>query len=211
MRTVQNSFEPPQKKKSRINSLTYLAAITLVIATPVLSGCGFHPMDAYKHDSRQNVQLSTIYVAPIPDRDGQIMRFEIKKALNPQGISATTAYSLNVTYANNTSSQGMRRDDSASLVDVVINADFTLTDRQSHRVLLVGQSSASTRKNNSDALYAAYVSEESASKNSARLVAKDIARQVSLFFKYPSRYPLPKIKKPAPKHPNKVIRPRRPN
>ncbi|WP_337996341.1 LPS assembly lipoprotein LptE [Oleispirillum naphthae] len=168
-----------------------------------LAGCGFHPLDARGTNAEALPELARIHVGLIPDRTGQIMRGELSRRLNPTSADLPPAYALQVRYTANSVSRGTRLDDSAIRIDITITADFTLTtwskEDTPSRILLAGTSLAVARKNNTDALYATYVSEEEATARAARLAAEDIARQVALYFKYPDRYPevLPPVK-PAP-------------
>ena len=158
-----------------------------------LAGCDFHPLDARGPTAETMPELARIEIDQIPERTGQIMRGELSRRFNPTGDVVPPAYTLQVKYTTSSVSRGTRLDDSAIRIDVTITANFTLTTKPGEnapaRTLLKGNSMAVARKNNTDALYAAYVSGEEAAARAARLAAEDVARQVALYFKYPDRYP----------------------
>lgn len=172
----------------------------------LLSGCGFHPLDASGGNAETSPELARISVGQIPDRTGQIMRSELSRRFNPSGDVVPSAYTLQVKYSTTSVGRGTRLDDSAIRIDVTITADFVLAtlagEDTPSRVLLRGTSISVARKNNTDALYASYISGEEATYRAARLAAEDVARQVALYFKYPERYPeVRKIEPAAPAGP----------
>ncbi|MGE4529459.1 MAG: LPS assembly lipoprotein LptE, partial [Rhodospirillaceae bacterium] len=177
------------------------------------AGCGFRPLDARGPAAESTPELARITVGQIPDRTGQIMRSELSRRFNPTGDVVPPAYELQVKYTTSSVSRGTRLDDSAIRIDVTITANFALSTKMGEkaavRTLLTGSSTGVARMNNTDALYAAYVSEEEATLRAARLAAEDIARQVALYFKYPDRYSTKKPPKPADEKPERT-RPVRP-
>jgi hypothetical protein len=186
--------------RSRFSGLS--AASLLAGALLALPGCGFRPMDARDPADVGMPVLAQIEVGRIPDRVGQILRTELRNALNPTGDPAPHAYNLKVVTTETIGARGIRNDDSEIRIDHTINAQFNLSTLGSEgspsKLLLQGQSQAVARGNRPDALYAAHVSDEEATQRAARLVAEDIARQVRLYFRNPDRYPLPKpVKSPA--------------
>jgi len=181
---------PRTASHSTRRALLGVAGVGLLLS---LGGCGFHPLDARAPNAETSPELARIEVGPIPDRTGQVMRGELRHLLNPSGRDLPAAYVLSITYGTTSVSRGVRLDDSAVRIDITITATFTLSstgkDDTPPRVLLKGQSVAVARKNNTYALYAAYTSEEETTNRAAKMTAEDIVRQVSLYFRYPDRYP----------------------
>ncbi|MBN2751900.1 MAG: hypothetical protein JXQ84_04255 [Rhodospirillaceae bacterium] len=178
-----------------------------------LSGCGFRPLDAHDETHSTLPELARININHIPDRTGQIIRTELSHLLNPTGLNLPAAYTLSTKYTTSSVSRGTRLDDSAVRIDVTIDTFFTLTRIPKEGIpaqaLLEGQCTTVARKNNTENLYSAYVSEEEALSRAAKLAAEDIARQLSVYFKYQDRYPA--IKTPVTKDPEqKHQRPTRP-
>lgn len=190
-----------------------LAVAAVGAGLALLAGCGFHPVDARgPSGTAATAETARIDVKPIRDRTGQIMRTELRRRFNPTGLDVDPAYTLKVTYVIERINRATRYDDSAVRVDIQVTATFDLNaviDKDvGEKRLLHGTSQSVARKNNTDSLYAAHVSEEEATKRATELVAEDIARQVSLYFLYPDSYTAP----PTPKSPysRPTERPERP-
>ncbi len=187
--------------------------VCCAVAAFLLAGCGFHPMDARNPAETGPSELAQVEIGRIPDRVGQILRTELRNALNPTGVVAQRAYTLNIIAAETISARGIRFDDSAIRVDHTVTAEFKLAtigqEGMPAKLLLSGNSQMVTRGNRPDALYAAHVSDEEATYRAARLVAEDIARQIRLYFRNPGRYPEPKPEQPKATNENPV-RPARP-
>ncbi len=173
------------------------AGCLVVGAALLLGGCGFRAIDAHNADDSLSPELARVKIKRIPDRQGQIIRTEVRNTLNPTGIAVPPAYALSITSTETISARGIRFDDSAIRVDHTIDAKFELStlsrDKETpSRVLLRGNSQAVARGNRPDSLYAAHVSDEEVGCRAAKLVAEDIARQVRLYFRNAARYPAPK-------------------
>ncbi len=191
-----------------------MAVAGILLAAGIgLSACGFQPRDSYNQKSGPALSLAQIYVAPIKDREGQILRTNLKKLLNPTGREVPYAYKLDISYDYQERSRGSRFDDSAVRVDVVLKSSFTLTmtgtANRPSKPVLQGISNVTSRANNTKELYSAYVSKQSAYHRAAELAAEDIARQVRLYFKYPDRYPVLHQPAPQPPQPATTVRPQR--
>lgn len=183
----------------------------LVAVGLALSACGFRPMDAHAPNQAGSPELARIDIAPIPDRIGQVMRAGIDRRLNPTGAVADTAYVLRVTYTKTTASRGLRSDDSAARNDFILSATFQLTSVAKNdapaKTLLKGVSTAVTRHNNPEQLYAGYVSARAAEERAAEMAAEDIARQLRLYFRFPENYPELKTTAPEPVEHTRPTRP----
>ena len=59
-------------------------AVLAVLAT-ALTGCGFHPLYGARPNADLDVDLSSISVALIPERIGQLLAISLRDSLNPAG------------------------------------------------------------------------------------------------------------------------------
>lgn len=189
-----------------------LRLASLVAVGLALSACGFRPMDARNPAEPGSPELARIDVPPIKNRVGQLMRSGVVRRLNPSGIAADPVYTLHVDYTDAKVGRGVRSDDSAVRNDYILTANFSLERRPDGdtpgRILLNGVTTATTRFNNPDQLYAGFVSERAAQERAADVAADDIARQVRLYFRYPQNYP--EVVEPKPAKPVAPTRPTRP-
>ena len=73
--------------------------LSLLILIFALVGCGFAP--AIKPESR--AQLAQIHVAPIAEREGQVLKIALNNQLNPKGLKIGPVYTLNLSLQTSTS------------------------------------------------------------------------------------------------------------
>jgi LPS-assembly lipoprotein len=90
------------------NVLSGLPVLGLALA---VSACGFRPL--YAPSGRTNAELSKVFVAVIPNRDGQLLRQALQEHLDGSGLS-DKSYVLQVQYSMQYSSEGVQQDSSIS-------------------------------------------------------------------------------------------------
>ena len=95
-----------------------------LLAVAALAGCGFHPLYSRSSgDPRIAPEMASVYVSPIADREGQLVRNALLGRLNASGESR---YRLEVTVIESESPVLLQSDQTASIDDVSYNASFTL-------------------------------------------------------------------------------------
>ena len=149
-----------------------------ILACLLLAGCGFRPL--YAH--RTAPQLASVYVEPIPERDGYEMRNQLIDLFNSDGQEAGKRYRLTVTL--NEASQGIALQNDATITryNQTLDAKFTLSDAQGN-TLYQGAQSELTAYNVVQSPYATLAAQQDASKRAAQDLAERIRLQLAVWFR----------------------------
>ncbi len=154
-------------------------ALLLLTAPAVLAGCGFRPV--YSGGGSTARALHAIDIAPIADREGQILRNTLIDRLNPRGQPDKPLYRLDVSYTEKFNRLSVARDDSLVRGQIAITGTFKLVDLATDQVVLTGSSRALNSYNVVDRQLAAQVTERYARERALDEVAEDIATRLALF------------------------------
>lgn len=109
---------------------------SLGLAAAGLAGCGFRPV--YGPEGERNVaggandpgmmeQLASVRVAPIGERNGQLMRRALQRQLEGLRPGTQARYDLNASLAWQAEAIGFRRDGTLTRVRYVANANWILS------------------------------------------------------------------------------------
>jgi LPS-assembly lipoprotein len=160
-----------------------------------LGACGFSPLYAkrtqkdmgYSWAWQKNVktsfvrdELAKIYIKPIADRVGQVLRNELKDLINTKGAPVNSDYVLYVTLEDSLIRQGLQSDDTATRETIFYTASYNLKQKQN--VLLSGETRSEVGYNLLENPYASVSSVNDAKKRAAKILAKDIAIRLSVYF-----------------------------
>ena len=149
-----------------------------IAACMLLAGCGFHPM----YGNALAPQFSSIYVEPIPERDGYELRNTLIDALHSDGRTEGKLYRLKVTL--NESQQGIALQNDATITryNNTLDARYTLSDAQGN-VLTTGSQSELSAYNVVTSPYATLAAEQDSSKRAAQDVAERIHLDLGVWFR----------------------------
>lgn len=155
---------------------------TMVLALAVLplAGCGFRPL--YGESSGTTQALAEVRVAPIADRQGQILRNELLDRISPNGEKSTARYLLSVRYNESLGQLAIRRDDTATRANLRVATTFRLIEVSTGVTVYNGSSSATASYNLVQSDYANLVSRRAAQRRASKLVANDVTTQVAIYF-----------------------------
>ena len=105
------------------------------------AGCGFRPLYGRHGTDGPAVHeaLSTISVGIIPNREGQILRNELIARLNPAGRPSDPQYRLSVGLNESREGIGLTAIDTITRTNLILRADFTLTEIDSDRAVMRDQ------------------------------------------------------------------------
>jgi LPS-assembly lipoprotein len=151
------------------------AAIAMCV---LLAGCGFHPM----YGRSLEPQLASIYVEPIPERDGYELRNTLIDALHSDGRTEGKLYRLKVTL--NESQQGIALQNDATITryNNTLDAHYTLTNAQGD-VLTTGSQTELSAYNVVQSPYATLTAEQDSSKRAAQDMAERIHLDLGVWFR----------------------------
>ena len=146
----------------------------------ILTACGFQPMYG---ENRANTQFNDIKIPPIADRSGQNLRNELIDRLHNGDRSNSGRYSLKVSPFTETREDFDIRDTSdATRTQLRLRTNMRLIDGQNNKVVLNRSLEAFGSYNILDSQFTTRVSRENARDNAIIDIARQIERQLALYF-----------------------------
>jgi len=146
-----------------------------------LSACGFTPVYRTKPPLQT---LSSIEIAIIANREGQIVRNHLIDRLYRNGYPSNPRYRLVVSsIAENIVEIGIDKDDEASRAQLRLSAELQLYDTAEDKRILIRNVRATTGYNILAGQFTTFVTEEDARKQGLRAISDNIITQLELHFK----------------------------
>ena len=165
-----------------------LAALALV-AVVALSGCALRPLYAGGANGEVATGLSRIAVAPIPDRNGWLVRNAIIDRLHAPASGA--AYRLEVTLDDDITGFGIRGDSAITRERRTIRARYRLIANATGETLLDQTAGADAGIDVVSSEYATVAAEQSAAERLATLLADQIVARLGLYMARQGKAPTP--------------------
>lgn len=156
-----------------------VAAVALALAP--LAGCGFEPLYGTRDGAAVTAELAAIEVGRIPDRSGQQLRNFLLDRLNPQGRPAKPMYRLSVELVESRVDLAIRKDETATRVNLVITARYQLLDVATGKPVFRAESRVTTSFNIVRSDFGAVSAEIAARRRGAREISDDIRTRVAIF------------------------------
>lgn len=144
-----------------------------------LAGCGFTPM----YGGRLAPQMASIYVEPIPERDGYELRNTLIDLLGSDGRKSGKRYSLAITLSNSSQGIALQNDATITRYNSTLEARYVLTDLRSGTAVNQGGEKELSAYNVAQSPYATLVAEQDASKRAAQDVAERIRLSLGAWFR----------------------------
>lgn len=165
-----------------------LRTTALLFSLLLLSACGFEPMyGAPRGQPNAAVAgLAETRIALIADRIGQELRNNLLDRLTPLGQPAKPRYELHVSIGERVDRLGIARDDTTTYGRVTLNANFSLREIESGRVLHTGQSRWTNGFTMVSSHFANLTSEQAARSRGIQEIGEDIRQQLGLYFTKPA-------------------------
>ena len=160
-----------------------LAAAALALPA-LLAACNWQPLYAQNPSTGYAMDdyLAQIQIQPMLNRTGQIMHNLLRDRLNPTGQPSRPGYYLFVTLTEQGQDFQIRRDETASRINLRIVGDYILVARDGQQVLFESQAVALNSYNVLDSAFATQNSLQAAREESLTHVADTIEAQLSAFF-----------------------------
>jgi len=152
-----------------------LAALALTL---VLAACGFHPMYA----PGLALQLATIYVEPMADRDGYELRNSLIDLLRSDGVQTGKRYRLIVRLNQTSRGVALQNDATITRYNDTLDASYVLTDMAGDTVTSGNETSLSAY-NVADSPYSTLAAQRDSSKRAAQDIAQRIQTDLAAFFR----------------------------
>ncbi|MBB4286001.1 LPS assembly lipoprotein LptE [Roseospira goensis] len=155
-------------------------AVLVSAAVGLLAACGFRPM--YGRGGAGGPALSSVAVAPIPERFGQLLRNALLDRLRP---GPEPRHELQVSLSLLDQDLGVQRDDRATLANLQATATWRLLTRVDdgrQRLDAEGTARAAVTYNILDNQYATEASRRAAQRDMAEHLAADIETRLAALF-----------------------------
>jgi LPS-assembly lipoprotein len=147
----------------------------------VLSGCGWAPLYAQIETGPASEELSAIKVDPIPERIGQRLEIALRNSLNPTGEPTTPRYLLKTRLTVVLGNLGIQSQGLATLGQLDVFADYTLSDLQSGSQLLANGLHVANSFDLNPNQYSTIVGEDDAAVRSVAELDQEIMKRLTLF------------------------------
>lgn len=150
----------------------------------VLAGCGFTPMYAASDNGTGLAdQFSTVQVAPIPNRVGQVVRNGLMDRLNPHGPPGAPLYRLEVTLAEAVEGFGFRPDEAITRENLRLDATYRLVRTADEELLLEGNAHSNLAYDIVQSDFANFSAKQDAQRRTAEQVINIIVVRLGLYLK----------------------------
>jgi LPS-assembly lipoprotein len=151
-------------------------ALALMLA---VSGCGLRPMYAGGASGAVATSLSSIHVAPIPERAGWLVRNALVDRLG--GEAGNPTYRLEVELDDNITGFGIRGDSAVTRERRTLRARYRLVDTSTGEVVLDATAGSDAGIDVVSSEYATVAAEQTAQERLAQVVADQMVSRLALF------------------------------
>jgi LPS-assembly lipoprotein len=151
-------------------------ALVIMLA---LGACGLQPMYGGGNGGAVATGLSTIKVAPIPERAGWLVRNALVDRLG--GESASPTYRLEVELDDNLTAFGIRGDSTATRERRTLRARYRLVSISNGQVVLDATAGSDAGIDIVSSEYATVAAEQTAQERLAQAIADQMVSRLALF------------------------------
>lgn len=169
---------------SRINNPRLLIAVSVCLL--LLSGCGFRPLygdSALGGQAGPEGYFRLVEVAPIKEREGQMLRNNLMDDMYSHGRPAFPEYALQVTSLNERRvGLGIRKDAVATRAQMSVTAQYAMVHIPSGETLFTRSAQSINSYNILDSQFTTKVTQSDARDRALRDISHQITRDVALYF-----------------------------
>ncbi len=155
----------------------HISLVSLVGASLLVSGCGFHPLYAPTEDMAMNDDLQHIQIDVIANRAGQKLRNFLMDTITPKGVQKPVKYRLKIALTESFIRLGFRKDSTARHTELIIQAQLDLVDVATAKTILSEKrqvvSSYSLGPKAESGSYSGKIAEEDARRRALNILAND--------------------------------------
>lgn len=155
----------------------------VLLAAGLVAACGFQPM--YGTGARRAdiaAELGNVAVDEIPDRVGFDVRETLVSLLTPRGEPAKPAYRLSVGLTERLEGLLIERDAAITRYNYQLVGAYVLTDAETGKEILKGESRSIAAYNVSDSQFATIIARRDVQERTARDLGHDILNRLALYF-----------------------------
>lgn len=161
-----------------------IAALALAFAA---SGCGFHPLYGSSGTTAESAdKLSSIYVAPIPQRLGYELRNTLIDLFNASGRPSQNFYRLHVTLSQKSQGVAVQNDAAITRYNDTLTVKYELTDTKGE-LITQGTETGLSAYNVVESPYATLTAQQDSDMRAAQDIAYRIRTDLAVFFEREAR------------------------
>jgi LPS-assembly lipoprotein len=157
-----------------------LIALAAAVAQ-MLSGCGWAPLYGGVETGPTSEELRAVKVDPISERIGQRLEIALRNSLNPTGEPTTPRYLLKTRLSVVLGNLGIQSQGLATLGQLDVYADYTLSDLQSGSQLVANRVHVANSFDLNPNQYSTIVAEDDAAVRSVAELDQEIMSRLTLF------------------------------
>jgi LPS-assembly lipoprotein len=172
---------PSGRSIARASTRRRVAA--LVILGVALAGCGFHPLYGSKPRTVVDVDLSSVKVALVPERIGQLLTISLRDGLNPMGVNVPARYFLSINVSSGVANLAIRSDGTASRQAYSASASFSLREIEGNKVVTTGAARYSDSFDVGENPYTTIVADQDAEQRAAHAMSDQIRTQLAVYMR----------------------------
>ncbi len=154
----------------------------VLVAVLALAGCHLRPIYSAPETNKVLPDLAAIEVDDLSGRRGQFLHDYLIDEFNPQGVSVAPAYGLAVQLTRQSSSLAIQLDNTATRVNLIMGASFTLTRKSDGAVLYNSAIRRVVSYNVRSDPFSTLIAEQDADRRAVRELARQIRTVLSLYF-----------------------------
>ncbi len=170
----------------------WVGLILAVLLAFTATACGFRPLhgpqpaaEAATARPTAAEQLARTRILRLANREGQRLHNLLRDRLNPAGPPREPAYDLALTLTSTIQKLGIRKDETASRANLILNARYTLKLAKLDSVVARGRVRSVNSYNILDEFFATTVTQDDALKRGLREIANSIALRLAIHFAAP--------------------------
>ena len=174
---------------------------TVITACLFVAACGFQPLYGERQNAANNALLAAIQIDPIKEREGQLLYQYLTKKMHMRGKSANPRWRLKINLTKSIQGLGIRKDETTTRNNLILNAQFELYDKKSGKVIHSGQAVSTNSYNVLESRFASIVSEQNAVQRGTKDLSNNIKNRTAVFLVHLNKANAARAK-PAPAGPS---------
>ena len=146
-----------------------------------LIGCGFKPLYPGLTNDHTHPTFLTIDIAPIKNREGQVLRTELTRHLYGGRAQKTAVYRLVTKLSEDKTFFGVKKNAFATRANLKINSHFTLFRLLDHTQVFSGTSHITVSYNVLNAAFASNLTEKQARERGLRVLSENMRMRLAAY------------------------------
>jgi LPS-assembly lipoprotein len=155
--------------------------LAIAVLGLALAGCGFQPLHGRGAQSVNTADLDTVQVPVLRDREGQLLTNFLSQGFNPDGRRSVTHYYLDVSLNTTKQDLGVRRDATATRINLRYDASLVLREAVTNKQVFKGKSVITVSYNILEERFATLAAKQDAVRRGTKALADNIKIRIAAF------------------------------